>query len=84
MAAGKPVLLQIDGVIRELVETYDAGIFIEPGNAEALANAVTAMAADRERCREMGMNGYQAICKNFSRENAGNLIENIMKTMLKK
>lgn len=84
MAAGKPVLLQIDGVIRELVETYDAGIFIEPGNAEALANAVTAMAADRERCREMGMNGYQAICKDFSREKAANLIENIMKTMLKK
>ena len=84
MAAGKPVLIQIDGVIRELVETYDAGIFVEPGNAEALAKAVTALAADPERCRKMGMNGYQAISKDFSREKAAILIENIMTTMLKK
>jgi len=81
MAARKPVLVQIDGVIRELVETYNAGIFVEPGNPYALAVAVRALADDPERCQKMGMNGYQAICKDFSREKSAYLIENILKTM---
>lgn len=68
MAAGKPVLCQIDGVIREVVERYDAGIFVPPGRAEALADAASELAADRERGRRMGRNGREAIRNDFSRE----------------
>ena len=68
MAAGKPVLCQIDGVIRDVVERYDAGIFVSPGCAEALADAASELAADRERGRRMGQNGREAIRNDFSRE----------------
>ena len=68
MAAGKPVLCQIDGVIRDVVERYDAGIFVSPGRAEALADAASELAADRERGRRMGQNGREAIRNDFSRE----------------
>ena len=40
MAAGKPVLLAIDGVVREVVENAEAGLFVEPGNSQMMADKV--------------------------------------------
>ena len=37
MAAGRPVILAIDGVIRQVVEQAEAGVFVSPGDASALA-----------------------------------------------
>jgi len=36
MAAGRPVILAIDGVIREEVDEAGAGIFVPPGDAESM------------------------------------------------
>ena len=38
MAAGRPVILAIDGVIREVIESANGGIFVHPGNDESLAS----------------------------------------------
>ncbi len=81
MAAGKPVLCQIDGVIREVIEKYDAGLFIEPGNPIALASVVREVAAAPARCREMGVNGQAAIRTHFSREQTANQIEQVLLEM---
>lgn len=70
MAAGKPVFCQIDGVIREVLDRYQAGIYVEPGNAEALAEAIRAKAGRRAELEEMGRNGWRAIEDEFSRERA--------------
>ncbi len=67
MAAGRPVVLAIDGVIREVVEAADAGIAVPPGNAGALAQAITQLADDPTQARRMGLNGRQYIEKNFNR-----------------
>jgi len=42
MAAGRPIVLAIDGVIREVIEAAGGGIFVPPGNADLLAEAVLA------------------------------------------
>jgi glycosyltransferase involved in cell wall biosynthesis len=68
MAAGKPVLLCIDGVIRELVKRADAGVFIQPGHADELAAAVIEMVDDPQRCIQMGQNGKKLVENNFSRQ----------------
>jgi glycosyltransferase involved in cell wall biosynthesis len=67
MAAGRPVVLAIDGVIREVVENASAGIFTPPGDAARLARTVQRMAADPENARRLGMNGRKCITQNFSR-----------------
>ncbi len=36
MAAGRPTILAIDGVIRQVVDAAGGGIFVEPGNDRAL------------------------------------------------
>jgi len=67
MAAGRPVILAIDGVIREVVEESQAGIAVPPGDPAALAEAIRECAANPQKCRTMGMNGREAIETHFSR-----------------
>ncbi len=67
MAAGKPVVLAIDGVIRQVVEEAQAGVFVPPGDPEALAAAITQLASNPEKCNKMGVNGRKLIEMNFSR-----------------
>ncbi len=68
MTAGKPVLLAIDGVIREVVENAQAGVFIQPGNAQNMAEVIRQMAANPEKCLQMGINGRQYIEEHFNRQ----------------
>ncbi len=68
MAAGRPVVLAIDGVIRQVVEDADCGIFAQPGNPVALADAIRTIAADKEKARRMGLAGRQYLEEHFSRE----------------
>lgn len=67
MAAGRPVVLAIDGVIREVVDEAGAGIAVPPGDAHALAQAVIQLAADRQRSREMGRAGRRCVDEKFNR-----------------
>lgn len=78
MACGDPVLCQIDGVIRDVVEENNAGIFVEPGDPQALADAVLRLAGDPAGCRIMGENGQKAIREKFSRDAAADLLEKIL------
>jgi glycosyltransferase involved in cell wall biosynthesis len=67
MAAGRPVILAIDGVIRQVVEGAGAGIAVPPGDAAALADAVLRLAGDRPAAQRMGLNGRNCIERDFSR-----------------
>lgn len=67
MAAGRPTILAIDGVIRQVVDAAGGGIFVEPGNDRALAAAVQTLCDDRERCRAMGMAARRYVVENFNR-----------------
>ena len=68
MAAGRPVILAIDGVIREVVETANAGIYVPPGDPTALSTAIKDLASSPSKCKRLGQNGRKAIIENFSRE----------------
>jgi glycosyltransferase involved in cell wall biosynthesis len=68
MAAGRPVILAIDGVIREVIEEAQAGIFVPPGNPAALADTIKECAANRQKYCTMGMHGRKAIETRFSRQ----------------
>ena len=68
MAAGRPVILAIDGVIREVVENAGAGIFTSPGDPLALSQAISSLAAGREQGREMGLRGRRYVEQYFERE----------------
>ncbi len=67
MAAGKPVVLAIDGVIRDVVQKAHCGIFVPPGSPLELADAIKTLAVNSDYSREMGMLGRRYLEWNFSR-----------------
>lgn len=68
MSCKKPILLVIDGVSRELVETAKCGIFAEPENASAIANKLKEMSIiDKSDLKQMGLNGFCYAKINFDR-----------------
>ncbi len=67
-ACKKPVLMLIDGVSRELVETARAGSFVEPENPVAFANKIKEYLLDRSRIIIEGENGYNYAKANFDRK----------------
>jgi len=83
MAAARPVILAVDGVIREVVESAGCGVFVPPGDAQIMAQTISSMADDRAQCRKMGLAGRSYLEQNFSRTAiAGKLLE-LMKEMTK-
>jgi glycosyltransferase involved in cell wall biosynthesis len=81
MAAGRPVLLAIDGVIRQVVEQADGGTFVPPGDEAALAQALLELAGDRERCREMGLNARRYVEANFDRAALAEKLADLLEAM---
>lgn len=67
MAAGRPTILAIDGVIRQVVEEANGGIFVAPGDDEALAKAVLELSHNPEQCRAMGASACAHVVKHFDR-----------------
>ena len=82
MAAGRPVVLAIDGVIRDVVETADCGIFATPGNAKEIAEAIRKLAANAEQSRAMGLKGRRYLEENFSRAVIGNKLVDLLEELV--
>jgi lipopolysaccharide/colanic/teichoic acid biosynthesis glycosyltransferase len=68
MAAGRPTLLAIDGVIREVIEAAHGGVFVPPGDATTLATMVLSLSRDREKARAMGKSARVYVVEHFSRQ----------------
>lgn len=57
MAAGKPVIATAVGGIPEFVLSGETGLLIEPGNVEALADAIDRLLSHPQQARTMGAKG---------------------------
>ena len=83
MAAGKPVLLAIEGVIREVIEEAGAGIAISPGDPAALADGIRYLADHPDEGQAMGSRGRNHVKQHFNRpiqaEKFTSLIEDLQK-----
>lgn len=84
MAAGRPVILAIDGVIRKVVEQADGGVFVAPGDAAALAEAILRLADDPQRSRQLGLNGRRYVEENFDRPALARRLANWLEDMAAK
>jgi glycosyltransferase involved in cell wall biosynthesis len=84
MAAGRPVILAIDGVMREVVEEAGAGVFVPPGDPQALASTMLELAAQPETCKAMGGRGRQAVETRFSRLELANKLEGILERLVQR
>jgi colanic acid biosynthesis glycosyl transferase WcaI len=82
MACARPVLLGVDGQARDILERANAGIYYEPENAKALADAVVCLASDPQLGEVLGQNGRRHILSHFSRERTAAQYLSILESVL--
>ena len=82
MAAGRPVVLAMEGVVRQVLEAAQAGIPVPPGDPRSLADAITTLADDPETGIAMGKRGHEYVKMHFNRpiqaEKLVEVIENLI------
>jgi glycosyltransferase involved in cell wall biosynthesis len=83
MAAGKPVILAIDGVIREVIEKAGAGIVVPPGDPHALSQAILRLSSDPELAHAMGYQARKYVEAHFDRIILASKLMSIMHGMLR-
>lgn len=84
MACGRPVVLGVDGQARKILDQAEAGVYISPGDPEALVQAVIDLYRDPTLRSRLGENGREFICKHYSRKQKAlqylGILEGIKKT----
>lgn len=78
MAAARPTLLGIDGVIRDVVESAKGGLYFQPGSAESLANAAKELAAHPRKAKNMGKRARDYVVENFNRAKHADAFRNVV------
>ena len=67
MAAGRPTVLAIDGVIRHVIEESRGGVFVPPGDYLALADAVEKLKRNPQAVQRMGRQARAYAMQHFER-----------------
>jgi glycosyltransferase involved in cell wall biosynthesis len=78
MAAGLPVILAIDGVIRQVVDAAGCGIFVQPGDPQSLAASIRELSIDPDRSRNMGASGRNYVRQYFDRNKSAQKMAGLM------
>ena len=67
MACAKPIVLGVEGQAKQLLEAADAGIAVEPENAQAFAEAIRTLANDAALRARFGKNGRKHVLEHYTR-----------------
>lgn len=84
MAAGRPTVLAIDGVIRHVAEAAEGGIFVPPGDDAALAAAVQHLHQNHQQCQAMGAAARAYVVKHFNRHQQAAQFVELLQQLLSK
>ena len=68
LAAGVPVVQPRTAAFPELIEATGGGVLCEPGDPQALAEAIEELLLDPARARALGEAGRRAVFEKFSAE----------------
>lgn len=68
LASGRPIIVNSPGWTKPLVTDADAGLFVEPEDAPALADAIVALADDPATVARMGANARALAEREFARD----------------
>ncbi len=67
MAAGRATVLVIDGVSRELIESSNGGVYVQPNDDTALAQSILALSNNPARIKQMGADARTYLVKHLDR-----------------
>ncbi len=82
MAAGKPTILAIDGVIREVIKSSNGGTYVPPGDSIKLADAMLTYYENPELVKQHGKNAREYVKKYFEREKIADNLEKVFLSLI--
>jgi glycosyltransferase involved in cell wall biosynthesis len=77
MERARPVIASAVGGLPEIVVHGDTGFVVPPGDADALADAIVALASDLERAETMGRAGRERVISDFPPERSADRVEEL-------
>jgi len=77
MERGRPVIASAVGGLPEIVADGETGIVVQPGDADALAEAIVALGGDLERAAAMGRAGRRRALGEFTPERSVRRVEQL-------
>lgn len=84
MSCARPVIVAVEGQARKIVEEANAGLAIEPENADALAQAIVQLLGDSSLRLALGQSGRRYILQHLSRAvTAKNYIQILSRVLAK-
>ncbi len=84
MAAARGTVLVIDGVVRDVIESSDGGVFVQPGNDEQLADTILDLSNAPQRVKKMGLNARAYLVKHLDRRDKLNDTLALLKSLTTK
>ena len=84
MACGRPVLLGVNGEARRIMDDAGAGIFVEPENAEDLADKIVQLAANPGLREVLARNGRAYVVRQFSRQQTASRYITVLQNLLRR
>ena len=82
MAAQKPTILAIDGVIRDVIESSGGGTYVPPGDSTALSAAILKYNGNPQLIADHGQNARRYVKEHFEREKIADKLELILRSLL--
>ncbi len=81
-ACGCPVVLSIGGEARQVLERANAGVYVEPEDSRAMAQAVLQLRAEPAWARQLGANGRRFVEEHYSRQKLAQRLETVLKQVV--
>jgi glycosyltransferase involved in cell wall biosynthesis len=81
LASGRPVIVNSPGWTRPLIEEGGAGLFVEPEDAAALADAIERLADDPAAVERMGAAARTLAEERFSRDEGADRLISLLETV---
>ncbi len=81
LAMAKPIILGVEGESAELIQAAQAGICIQPEQADELAACVLELSENPELCRQLGKNGRKYVIEHFDRTVLARKLTSVIETV---
>ncbi|MDA0658520.1 MAG: glycosyltransferase family 4 protein [Planctomycetota bacterium] len=82
LAAGKPVIVNVPGWLREVIEGNGCGYGVDPERPIDLADALERLADDPDGCQQMGANSRRLAESEFARHKLAMRLERVFEDVL--
>jgi glycosyltransferase involved in cell wall biosynthesis len=78
MAAAVPLITSVNGEARTLVDKAQAGLYVEPEDPKAMADAILQLYKNPSCRRTLGQNGRQYVAEHYDRQKIARKFERLV------